>query len=49
MRLWWPPNVRVSELAVEVLHGKARWHPATRGWYVPPRYRDEVYEALCEL
>lgn len=49
MRVWWPPSLRAGELAAEVLRGKARWHPDTRGWYVSGKRREEIYEQLLEL
>lgn len=49
MRVWWPHQSPVGELAAPVLKGRARWHPKSHGWYVPAKRRDEIYEELCEL
>lgn len=46
MRIWWPHNARVGELALDVIKGKARWHPQSKGWYVAAARRDEIYEEL---
>ncbi len=49
MRIWWPYESRVVELAIGVLEGKARWRPRSKGWYVTSARRDEIYEALAAL
>ncbi len=49
MRVWWPYGARVGEFAVEVLSGRARWDPSTKGWYVSPKHRDHVYEELTSI
>lgn len=49
MRVWWPPQSPVAELAIDVVKGRARWHPKSHGWYVAAKRRDEIYEELCAL
>ncbi len=48
-RIGWPYGSRVGELAVGVLEGKARWHPKSKGWYVPAARRDEICKELMAL
>lgn len=38
-----------ASFALEVLQGKARWHPKSKGWYVSAKRRDEIYEELSAL
>jgi len=33
---------------MSVLRARARWYPKTKGWYVPARSRNEIYECLLE-
>ena len=49
MRIWWPYGSRAGELAMDVIEGKARWHPKSKGWYVSAARRDEIYEELTAL
>ncbi len=49
MRVWWPHQSPVGELAAEILKGRARWHPKSRGRYVAAQRRDEVYAELSVL
>ena len=32
-----------------ILQCRARWDPATKGWYVPAISRDDIYERLLAL
>lgn len=49
MRVWWPYNARVGDHAADVLRGRARWDPETKGWYVSARNQEAVHRDLSEL
>lgn len=50
IRIWWPKNSPVGELAVPILlDGKARWNPAHKAWYAKASRGSHLLANLAKI